>query len=107
MLKSVHKLIKKVTEDIEKFSYNTSISAFMIAVSELSQQKCHNRTLLNQLTVSCNGKARFQKKFAADAKNDEIQAAVLADEQSQKYLEGKTVVKVIVVPKKIVNIVIK
>ena len=51
MLKSVHKLIKKVTEDIEKFSYNTSISAFMIAVSELSQQKCHNRTLLNQLTV--------------------------------------------------------
>ncbi|MEE0336878.1 MAG: leucine--tRNA ligase [Prevotella sp.] len=152
MLKSVHKLIKKVTEDIEKFSYNTSISAFMIAVSELSQQKCHNRTLLNQLTVliapfaphiaeelwhltggegsvcdaqwptfnpeylvenevqltvSFNGKARFQKKFAADAKNDEIQAAVLADEQSQKYLEGKTVVKVIVVPKKIVNIVIK
>ena len=152
MLKSVHKLIKKVTEDIEKFSYNTSISAFMIAVSELSQQKCHNRTLLNQLTVliapfaphiaeelwhltggegsvcdaqwptfnpeylvenevqltvSFNGKARFQKKFAADTKNDEIQAAVLADEQSQKYLEGKTVVKVIVVPKKIVNIVIK
>ena len=152
MLKSVHKLIKKVTEDIEKFSYNTSISAFMIAVSELSQQKCHNSTLLNQLTVliapfaphiaeelwhltggegsvcdaqwpafnpdylvenevqltvSFNGKARFQKKFAADAKNDEIQAAVLADEQSQKYLDGKTVVKVIVVPKKIVNIVIK
>ena len=152
MLKNVHKLIKKVTEDIEKFSYNTSISAFMIAVSELSQQKCHNRTLLNQLTVliapfaphiaeelwhltggqgsvcdaqwpafnpdylvenevqltvSFNGKARFQKKFAADAKNDEIQAAVLADEQSQKYLDGKTVVKVIVVPKKIVNIVVK
>ena len=152
MLKSVHKLIKKVTEDIEKFSYNTSISAFMIAVSELSQQKCHNRTLLNQLTVliapfaphiaeelwhltggegsvcdaqwptfnpeylvenelqltvSFTGKARFQKKLAAAAKNDEIQAAVLADEQSQKYLEGKTVVKVIVVPKKIVNIVIK
>ena len=152
MLKSVHKLIKKVTEDIEKFSYNTSISAFMIAVSELSQQKCHNRTLLNQLTVliapfaphiaeelwhltggegsvcdaqwpafnpdylvenevqltvSFNGKARFQKKFAADAKNDEIQASVLADEQSQKYLAGKTVVKVIVVPKKIVNIVVK
>ena len=152
MLKSVHKLIKKVTEDIEKFSYNTSISAFMIAVSELSQQKCHNRTLLNQLTVliapfaphiaeelwhltggqgsvcdaqwpafnpdylvenevqltvSFNGKARFQKKFAADAKNDEIQAAVLADEQSQKYLDGKTVVKVIVVPKKIVIIVVK
>ena len=60
-----------------------------------------------QLTVSFNGKARFQKKFAADAKNDEIQTAVLADEQSQKYLDGKTVVKVIVVPKKIVNIVVK
>ena len=60
-----------------------------------------------QLTVSFNGKARFQKKFAADATNDEIQAAVLADEQSQKYLDGKTVVKVIVVPKKIVNVVIK
>jgi leucyl-tRNA synthetase len=60
-----------------------------------------------QLTVSFNGKARFQKKFAADATNDEIQAAVLADEQSKKYLDGKQVVKVIVVPKKIVNVVIK
>ena len=60
-----------------------------------------------QLTVSFNGKARFQKKFAADATNDEVQAAVLADEQSKKYLDGQTVVKVIVVPKKIVNVVIK
>ena len=152
MYKSVHKLIKKVSEDIEKFSYNTSISAFMIAVSELAQQKCRTRSLLQQLTVliapfaphiaeelwhltggqgtvcdarwpqwdekylvesevqltvSFNGKARFQKKFAADAKNDEIQAAVLADAQSRKYLEGKQVVKVIVVPKKIVNVVVK
>ena len=57
--------------------------------------------------MSFNGKARFQKKFAADATNDEIQAAVLADEQSKKYLDGKQVVKVIVVPKKIVNVVIK
>ena len=151
-LKSLHKLIKKVTEDIEHFSYNTSISAFMIAVGELAQQKCRAKQVLEQLvvliapfaphiaeelwhalgntttvcdaqwpvfnpqylvesevqlTVSFNGKARFQKKFAADATNDEIQATVLADEQSAKYLDGKTVVKVIVVPKKIVNVVIK
>lgn len=151
-LKSLHKLIKKVTEDIENFSYNTSISAFMIAVGELAQQKCRAKQVLEQLvvliapfaphiaeelwhalgnestvcdaawpvfnpqylvesevqlTVSFNGKARFQKKFAADATNDEIQAAVLADEQSAKYLDGKQVVKVIVVPKKIVNVVIK
>ncbi len=151
-LKSLHKLIKKVTEDIEHFSYNTSISAFMIAVGELAQQKCRSKQVLEQLvvliapfaphiaeelwhalgntttvcdaqwpvfnpqylvesevqlTVSFNGKARFQKKFAADATNDEIQAAVLTDEQSKKYLDGKTVVKVIVVPKKIVNVVIK
>ena len=151
-LKSLHKLIKKVTDDIEHFSYNTSISAFMIAVGELAQQKCRSKQVLEQLvvliapfaphiaeelwhalgntttvcdaqwpvfnpqylvesevqlTVSFNGKARFQKKFAADATNDEIQAAVLADEQSKKYLDGKQVVKVIVVPKKIVNVVIK
>ena len=151
-LKSLHKLIKKVTEDIENFSYNTSISAFMIAVGELAQQKCRSKQVLEQLvvliapfaphiaeelwhalgntttvcdaqwpvfnpqylvesevqlTVSFNGKARFQKKFAADATNDEIQAAVLADDQSKKYLDGKQVVKVIVVPKKIVNVVIK
>ena len=151
-MKSLHKLIKKVSEDIEKFSYNTSISAFMIAVSELQQQKCRAKAVLEplavliapfaphiaeelwhamghtttvcdaqwpefnpdflvesemQLTVSFNGKARFQKKFPTDATNDAIQAAVLADEQSQKYLDGKQVVKVIVVPKKIVNVVVK
>ncbi|MDD5876211.1 MAG: leucine--tRNA ligase [Prevotellaceae bacterium] len=151
-MKSLHKLIKKVSEDIEKFSYNTSISAFMIAVGELQQQKCRAKAVLEplavliapfaphiaeelwhamghtttvcdaqwpefnpaflvesemQLTVSFNGKARFQKKFPADATNDAIQAAVLADEQSQKYLDGKQVVKVIVVPKKIVNVVVK
>ena len=151
-MKTLHKLIKKVTDDIENFSYNTSISAFMIAVSELAQQKCRNKQVLEQLvvliapfaphiaeelwhvlgnettvcdaqwpkfepkylvesevqlTISFNGKARFQKKFPADATNDAIQQAVLSDEQSQKYLDGKTVVKVIVVPKKIVNVVIK
>ena len=151
-MKTLHKLIKKITEDIEYFSYNTSVSAFMIAVGELQQQKCRSKQVLEQLvvliapfcphiaeelwhtlgneatvcdakwpkfeekylvenevqlTVSFNGKARFQKKFAADATNDAIQEAVLADEQSAKYLDGKTVVKVIVVPKKIVNVVIK
>ena len=151
-LKSLHKLIKKVTEDIEKFSYNTSISAFMIAVGELQQQKCRSKEVLEQLvvliapfaphiaeelwhtlghtttvcdaawpafdekylvesemqlTISFNGKARFQKKFPADATNDAIQTAVLEDEQSQKYIGDKKVVKVIVVPKKIVNVVVK
>ena len=151
-LKSLHKLIKKVTEDIKKFSYNTSISAFMIAVGELQQQKCRSKEVLEQLvvliapfaphiaeelwhtlghtttvcdaawpafdekylvesemqlTISFNGKARFQKKFPADATNDAIQAAVLEDEQSQKYIGDKKVVKVIVVPKKIVNVVVK
>ena len=151
-LKAVHKLIKKVTQDIEQFSYNTSISAFMICVNELGQLKCHNRALLSdlvaliapfaphvaeelwealggagsvcdarwpewneqylvestvQLTVSFNGKARFQMDFAADADNATIEQAVLAEERSQKYLDGKQVVKVIIVPKKIVNVVVK
>ena len=151
-LKTVHKLIKKVSEDIEKFSYNTSISAFMIAVNELGQQKCHNHELLKQLTIliapfaphiaeelyhlmggegtvcdaqwptydekylvesemqltiSFNGKARFQMSFPADANNDQIQEAVLNDEKSKKYLEGFQILKVIIVPKKIVNIVLK
>ena len=151
-LKSLHKLIKKVSLDIENFSYNTSISAFMIAVSELSQQKCHSREVLKtlailiapfaphmaeelwetlggegsicdaewpvcnesylvenevQLTISFNGKARYQMTFPADASNEDIQKTVLADENALKYIDGKQIVKVIVVPKKIVNIVIK
>ena len=60
-----------------------------------------------QLTVSFNGKARYQKTFPIDASNEDIQKAVLTDEKSLKYTEGKTVVKVIIVPKKIVNIVLK
>lgn len=151
-LKAVHKLIKKVTQDIEQFSYNTSISAFMICVNELGQLKCHNRSLLAdlvvliapfaphiaeelwealggrgsvcdacwpqwneqylvestvQLTVSFNGKARFQMDFAADVDNATIEQAVLADERSAKYMGGKQVVKVIIVPRKIVNVVVK
>lgn len=151
-LKSVHKLIKKVTGDIEQFSYNTAISAFMICVNELGQQKCTNRALLKdmivliapfaphiaeelweqlggtstvcdarwpewneeylveneiQLTVSFNGKARFQMTFPADAGKDDVEKAALTDERSRHYIDGKTIVKVIVVPKKIVNIVCK
>ena len=60
-----------------------------------------------QLTVSFNGKARYQKTFSLNASNEEIQKAVLTDEKSLKYMEGKTVVKVIIVPKKIINIVLK
>ena len=150
-LKSLHKLIKKVTGDIEQFSYNTSVSAFMICVNELSNLKCSKKEILEQLiivlapfaphvceelwdtlghetsvcdaqwpayneeylkedtinyTISFNGKARFNMEFAADEASDAIQAAVLADERSQKWIDGKTPKKIIVVPKKIVNVVI-
>lgn len=151
-LKTLHKLIKKVTEDIEEFSYNTSIPAFMIAVGEWAQQKCTSRSVLEQfvillapfaphiaeelwhtlghtitvcdaqwpqfdeqylkedkqtLSISFNGKTRFTLDFAADATKEQIQEAALTAEQSQKHLEGKQVVKVIVVPGRIVNIVVK
>lgn len=151
-LKSVHKLIKKVTQDIENFSYNTSISAFMICVNELAQSKCRNRSLLSdvivliapfaphiaeelwatlghtdsvcdahwpvydeqylvesqmQLTISFNGKARFQMQFATDVDEESIKQAVINDEKARKYIEGNAVVKVIVVPKRIVNVVLK
>jgi len=150
-LKSLHKLIKKVTGDIEQFSYNTSVSAFMICVNELSTLKCSKKEILEPLiitlapfaphvceelwdtlghttsvcdaqwpafneeylkedvinyTISFNGKARFNMEFPADAASDAIQDAVLADKRSQKWTEGKTPKKVIVVPKKIVNVVI-
>ena len=151
-MKSLHKLIKKVTQDIEAFSYNTSVAAFMICVGEMAQMKCRNREVLTtlvrliapfaphiaeelwhmlgnngtvcdapwpefdekylvestvQMTVSFNGKARFQMQFAADADNKTVEDAVMADERSAKYIGEKSVVKVIIVPKKIVNIVIK
>ena len=151
-LKSVHKLIKKVTDDIEHFSYNTSIAAFMICVNELSQQKCRDRELMKTLAVliapfaphiaeelfeilggqgsvcdaqwptwdehylvensvklgvAFNGKTRLEMEFAADADNKTIEAAVLSDERTQKYLDGKQVMKVIIVPKRMVNVVVK
>lgn len=150
-LKSIHKLIKKVTADIEAFSYNTSVSAFMICVNELTQQKCHSREVLEMLVVllapfaphvceelwhalghessvcdaqwpdwneeylveknvtypvSFNGKPRFNLTVAADTPAADIEKAALSDPAAAKWLEGKTVKKVIVVPGKIVNIVI-
>ena len=64
-------------------------------------------TLGKYNTISFNGKARYQKTFPAEATQDEIQEAVLKDEKSQKYLDGKRVIKVIIVPKRIVNVVVK
>lgn len=150
--KSVHKLIKKVTQDIEQFSYNTSISAFMICVNELHQLKCRNKALLTdvvaliapfaphiaeelwhalgnnvsifdacwpkydekylvestvQMGIAFNGKRRFEMQFAADADNAAIEKAVMADPKTAKYIEGKQIVKVIIVPKRMVNVVVK
>lgn len=150
--KSVHKLIKKVTQDIEQFSYNTSISAFMICVNELHQLKCHNQALLTdvvgliapfaphiaeelwhalgnsgsifdacwpeynekylvestvQMGIAFNGKRRFEMQFAADADNAAIEQAVIADQRTAKYIDGKQIVKVIIVPKRMVNVVVK
>ena len=151
-LKALHKLIKKVTQDIEAFSYNTAIPAFMIATTELSQLKCKNpevmKTLviliapfaphiaeelwemlgqqgsvcdaqwpewneqylvesLVKLGVAFNGKARFEMQFPADADNQTIEQAIRADERTARYTEGKQIVKVIIVPKRMVNLVIK
>ncbi len=150
-LKSIHKLIKKVTYDIENFSYNTSISAFMICVNELNSLKCHNKSVLSQLiivlapfaphiteelwhvigndtticdaqwpvhnedylkednvtyAVSFNGKARFNIEVAVDTPREEVEKIALSNEAAGKWMEGKTIRKIIVVPGKIVNIVI-
>ncbi len=150
-LKSLHKLIKKVTWDIENFSYNTSIAAFMICVNELTALKCHSRSILEQLivvlapfaphiaeelwhtlgntttvcdakwpkfneeylkestvtmAVSFNGKARFNIEVAAGTPQPEIEKIALEHEGAAKWLECKTVKKIIVVPNKIVNIVL-
>jgi leucyl-tRNA synthetase len=149
-LKSLHKTIKKVTEDIEEFSFNTSVSTFMICVNELSAQKCNSREVLEPLVVliapyaphiaeelwsklghsesvvtaeypvfeekflvestknypvSFNGKMRFTMELPLDMPKDEIEKTVMADERTQKQLDGRTPKKVIVVPGKIVNIV--
>ena len=148
-LKTLHKTIRKVTEDIENFSFNTSVSAFMICLNELGS--CRKRAILEPLLilmapftphiteelwhrlghegtifderypvfdpallvensfeypVSVNGKMRFKKEFPLGAPASEIEAAVLADPQLEKYTAGKPVKKTIVVPGKIINVVI-
>lgn len=151
-LKTINKLAQKVSKDIEVYSYNTSISAFMIAVGELQKQHCRNKEVLSVLvrllapfapyiaeelweqlgnkttvcdaewpsvdekylkedtetiSVSFNGKTRFTLAFPVEATKEQITERVLSEEQSKKYLAGKQVVKVIVVPHRIVNIVIR
>lgn len=150
-LKVLHRLIKKLTSDIEQVSFNTSVSAFMICVNELTAMRCRNRSILSELVVclapfaphiaeelwhalgnetsvcdatwpawneeylkedtfpyaiSFNGKSRFVIEFAADATREEIEQAVLAHPNAQKWLKGKKAKKVIIVPGKIVNVVL-
>ena len=151
-LKTLHKTIKKVTDDLERFSFNTNVSNFMIAVNELSEQKCHSREVLEPLVimlspyaphiaeelwvilgneagtvstasfpafdpemlvedaiaypVSFNGKMRFKAELPATLSAKEVEEAVMAMPESEKWLEGKAPKKVIVVPGKIVNVVI-
>ena len=151
-LKALHKTIKKIQEDIENFSFNTSISAFMICVNELGGLKTNKREILEPLLiilspfaphiaeelwqnalgnkesiviarfpkfvaeylvedsikypVQFNGKTRFMLELSASMSNKEIEEIILANENSKKYIDGKTVRKVIVVPKRIINIVI-
>ena len=150
-LKALHKLIQKISYDIEHFSFNTSISAFMICINELTTLKSNNRAILHDLlillspfaphiseelwsklgneqtifdtqwpelneeylkedtfkyAISFNGKVRFTLEFAADANKVEIEEAVLNHPDSLKWIDGKTPKKVIVVPRKIVNIVL-
>jgi leucyl-tRNA synthetase len=150
-LKTIHKLIKKVAHDIENFSFNTAVAAFMICVNELGALKCNKRVVLSDLvvvlapfaphiseelwhvlgnqttvcdarypdynedylkensvnyTISFNGKARYSLEFPTATPSGEIEKTVLSHENSQKWLEGKTPKKVIVVPGKIVNVVV-
>ena len=150
-LKTLHKTIKKITEDIERFSFNTSVSNFMICVNELSELKCNKRSILEPLLIclspyaphiteelwsllgkdnsitfesfpqhndnfliddsfiypiSFNGKTRLNIELSATLKAEEIEKIVMEREDVQKYLDGKSPKKIIIVPKKIVNIVI-
>lgn len=147
----LHKTIKKIESDIENFSFNTSVPAFMIATNELTALKCNKRAVLEPLVitlapyaphiaeelwhrlghdtsvttaafpqweekylteesfdypVSFNGKVRFKLNMPLGATNAEIESAVMAAPETARYLEGKTVKKTIIVPKKIINIVI-
>lgn len=151
-LKSLHKLIGKVTADIEAFSYNTAISAFMIAVNELTELGCNTREVLEPLVVllspfaphiaeelwrasghidtitwakwpeydesltveqnctyavSFNGKTRFTLDLPKAMPKEEVEATVRANAQTAKYVAGGNILKMIVVPGKIVNVVVK
>ena len=151
-LKSLHKLIRKVTTDMEDFAYNTSISAFMIAVGELATQRCTSRAILTPLailiapfaphiaeelwarlghtttvcdatwpefdeshlvedsvtmSVAFNGKTRFTLDFPTTATAEAIERTALADEKTARYTEGMQVAKVIIVPGRMINIVLK
>lgn len=150
-LKSLHKAIKKVTSDIQRFSFNTGVSAFMICVNELTDLKCHKREILEPLTVllspyaphiseelwetlghngslssakypvhneeylaentfeypvSFNGKMRFKIDLPVNMPKNEIEKAAIEAEDAQKWIEGKTIRKIIVVPNRIINIVV-
>ena len=150
-LKVLHKTIKKIAYDIENFSFNTSVSNFMICVNELTDLKCNKREILEPLAiiiapyaphiveelwhklghtasityatfpecnetylvetafsypVSFNGKTRFFQEYDLSLSKEAIEKEVLSLEQTQKYLEGKTPKKIIVVHNKIVNIVV-
>jgi len=150
-LKTLHKTIKKIESDIENFSFNTSIPAFMICTNELTGLKCSKRAILEPLVitiapfaphiaeelwhklghadsvttavfpewnekflvedsfeypVSFNGKVRFKLALSLAADHAEIEAAVKAAPETAKYLDGKEIRKMIIVPKKIVNIVV-
>ena len=151
-LKILHKTIKKVQEDIESFSFNTAVSAFMVCVNELGSLKSHKKGLLSELVVllspyaphiteelyaqlgyeagtlalatfptwqqeyvtddifeypiQINGKVRATISFPLDTVPADIEKEVLANETVQKWLDGKSPKKVIVVPKRIVNVVL-
>jgi len=150
-LRTLHKTIKKIQSDIERFSFNTGVSAFMICANELTELKCHKREILEPLAiilspyaphiaeelwkalgnppsisqvpfpkydekyliektfeypVSFNGKMRFKLSLPFDMPKDEIEKAAIAAEEAQKWLAGKTVRKIIVVPNRIINVVV-
>lgn len=150
-LKSLHKTIKKVAEDVENFSFNTSVSSFMICVNELTDLKCHKKAILKDLLITIspyaphiaeelweqigekqsitkttfptfnasyliedsfeypiqiNGKVRLSLNFQATMAKEDIEKAVLANEQVIRWMEGNLLKKIIVIPKRIVNVVV-
>jgi leucyl-tRNA synthetase len=150
-LKVLHKTIKKIHEDIERFSFNTGVSAFMICVNELMELNCHKREILEPLAlliepyaphvaeelwqllghqgsistvdfpqydekylaeasfqypVSFNGKMRFKLDLPVGLTIAEIEKAAIESDEAKKWMEGKPLRKIIVVPKRIINIVV-